>query len=187
MSERLAPAHLIFPSGPADAEALAHVHVTSWRETYAGLLPDAFLARMSEPGFARRFRRALSLVDDVTPEMTLAAADRQGIVGYASGGPSRRGVAGEGEITVLYVLRSAQGHGLGRRLLAETARALAARGATSLMISVLRDNRPARAFYEHLGGVAEPPRREPGPGGVLLWEVAYRWPDIRSILSSPPA
>jgi len=183
MSERLAPAHLIFPPGPADAEALAHVHVTSWRETYQGLLPDAFLARMSEPGFARRFRRSLSLVDDVT----LGAADRSGIVGYASGGPSRRGVHGEGEITVLYVLRAAQGHGLGRRLLTETARALAARGATSLMISVLRENLPARGFYEHLGGMAKSPRREPGPGGVLLWEVAYRWPDIRSLLSPPPA
>ena len=47
----------MFPAGPSDAEELARVHVTSWRETYRGLLADAFLARMSEPGFTRRFRR----------------------------------------------------------------------------------------------------------------------------------
>ncbi|WP_293381828.1 GNAT family N-acetyltransferase [Phenylobacterium sp.] len=169
---------MVFPAGPGDAEDLARVHVTSWRETYRGLLPDAFLARMSEPGFARRFRRTL-----MAPEggVTLAAADRYGLVGYAQGGPSRRNLAGEAEIATLYVLRAAQGHGLGKQLMTETARALAARGATSLMISVLRDNIRARGFYEHLGGQPEAARQEPGPGGRLLYEVAYRWTDIGSV------
>src|SRR5690349_8957318 len=53
-------AYVILPAGPADAEALALVHVTAWRETYRGLLPDAFLARMSEPGHVSRFRRELT-------------------------------------------------------------------------------------------------------------------------------
>ena len=60
------------------------------------------------------------------------------------------------------------------------ARVFAANGASSLMISVLRDNIAARGFYEHLGGRGEPPRREPGPGGVT-YEVSYRWPDIRAL------
>ena len=55
-------------------------------------------------------------------------------------------------------------------------------GARSLMISTLRDNLPARRFYEHLGGQAESPRREPGPGG-LLYEVSYVWPDIRTLIA----
>ncbi len=170
---------VVFPAGPADAEALACVHVTAWRETYRGLLPDAYLARMSEPGHARRFGRLL-----LTPgpdDVTLAAADRMGLVGYAQGGPSRRKRAGEAEVATLYLLKMAQGRGLGARLLVETARSLAARGAQSLMISVLRDNVAARGFYEHLGGQAEPARLEPGPGGAMLHEVAYLWPDIRRL------
>jgi len=173
---------VVFPAGPSDAEDLARVHVTSWRETYRGLLPDAFLARMSEPGFTRRFRRALT---DPGTSITLAAADRYGLVAYAQGGPSRRTTPGEAEIATLYVLRQAQGRGLGAQLMVETARALAAQGANSLMISVLRDNIRARGFYEHLGGVAEAPRQEPGPGGRLLYEVAYRWADIGSLTSLP--
>jgi ribosomal protein S18 acetylase RimI-like enzyme len=174
---------VVFPAGPSDAEELARVHVTSWRETYRGLLADAFLARMSEPGFTRRFRRALT---NPGPSITLAAADRHGLVGYAQGGPSRRDTAnlangGEAEIATLYVLRQAQGQGLGKRLMSETARALAANGATSLMISVLRDNIRARGFYEHLNGEPETARQEPGPGGRLLFEVAYRWRDIRAL------
>src|SRR4029077_16058441 len=91
---------VIFPAGPTDAEDLARVHVASWRETYRGLLSDAFLARMSEPGFTRGFRRDLA---DPKASVTLAAADRYGLVGYAQGGPSRRRVAGEAEIATLYV------------------------------------------------------------------------------------
>ena len=174
---------VLFPAGPSDAEDLARVHVASWRETYRGLLPDAFLARMSEPGFARRFRRNLA---DPGDSVTLVAADRHGLVGYAQGGPSRRTApetarGGEAEIATLYVLRQAQGQGLGKRLMAASARALAAQGCTSLMVSVLRDNIRARGFYEHLDGVAEAARQEPGPGGRLLYEVAYRWPDIGSL------
>ena len=170
---------VIVPAGPSDAAELARVHVAAWRETYGGLLPAAFLARMSEVMHARRFGRMLLAAG---PEMvTLVAADRNGLVGYAEGGPSRSKAPGEAEIATLYVLKAAQGHGLGRRLLVDTARALSAQGATSLMISVLRDNAPARAFYEHLGGVADPSRPERGPGGALLHEVAYRWADIRTV------
>lgn len=174
---------VLFPPGPADAEALAQVHVQAWRETYRGLLPDAFLARISAEGHARRFAR--SLLHPGPDDVTLAAADRHGLVGYAQGGPSRRRLAGEAEIATLYVLKAAQGQGLGRRLIAQTARALAARSASAMMISVLRDNLPARGFYEHLGGVAEPARVEPGPAGGLLHEVAYRWPDIQALTGLP--
>ena len=169
-------AFVVFPAGPADAEALARVHVQSWRETYRGLLPDAYLARMSEEAHARRFAKAL--MKPGPDDVTLVVADRWGLSGYAQGGPSRRGVPGEAEVATLYLLRSAQNRGLGGQLLGDTARALAVRGARSLVISVLRDNFAARGFYEHLGGEPEPARREPGPGGGSYWEVAYRWADI---------
>jgi len=171
--------YVILPAGPADAEALAHVHVTSWRETYRGLLPDAFLARMSEPGHARRFRKELT--QPGPHDVTLAALNPYGPFGYVSGGPSRAGVEGEAEIATLYVLRAAQGRGVGRRLLTDAARALAGYGAQSLMISVLAQNKPARGFYERLGGVADEPREEMGPGG-RVWEVSYRWRDLGKLI-----
>jgi ribosomal protein S18 acetylase RimI-like enzyme len=178
--ERVDTQFVIFPPGPADAEALAHAHVASWRETYRGLLPEAYLARMSVEAHTRRF--AWTLLKPGPDDVTLAAADRRGVVGYAQGGPSRRRTPGEAEVATLYLVKSAQGRGVGRRLLGDTARALAARGASSMVISVLRDNVAARAFYEHLGGEVEPARQEYGPGGTLLYEVAYWWPDITTLL-----
>jgi ribosomal protein S18 acetylase RimI-like enzyme len=171
--------YVITPAGPVDAEALARVHVTAWRETYGGLLPDAFLARMSEPGYTRRFRRELTRPGP--HDVVLAAMNPYGVFGYVAGGPSRAGVEGEAEIATLYVLRAAQGRGVGGRLLTGAVRALAAQGARSLVISVLRDNVGARGFYERFGGVAEDPRQEPGPGG-MVWEVAYRWSDLGKLI-----
>jgi ribosomal protein S18 acetylase RimI-like enzyme len=175
---------LIVPAGPGDAEELARVHVRSWREAYRGLLPDAYLARMSEADYTRRFRHALTHAG--ANDVTLALAGPDGLLGYAQGGPSRARVAGEAEIATLYVLRPAQGIGAGKRLMAGMARAMQAQGATSLALSVLRDNLRARGFYEHLGGQAEAPRPERGPGGVHH-EVTYRWPDIGTLIASPPA
>lgn len=51
----------------------------------------------------------------------------------------------------LYVDDRFRGTGLGRSLLAETARVARGDGATHLRLSVATDNDPARAFYDHLG------------------------------------
>lgn len=38
---------LIRPARMADADAIARVHVDSWRTTYPGIVPDDYLATMS--------------------------------------------------------------------------------------------------------------------------------------------
>jgi ribosomal protein S18 acetylase RimI-like enzyme len=170
--------YFIVPAGPSDARDIARVHVRSWRETYQGLLPAQFLAAMSEDVHARRWRTAL--MEPGPDDVVLLAEGREGVVGYCSAGPSRFRLPGEAEIATLYVLRRAHGEGLGRRLVQDAARALAAHDAKSLVISVLEDNLNARAFYEHMGGRAEEPRADRGPGG-LVYEVDYRWADIRAL------
>lgn len=51
----------------------------------------------------------------------------------------------------LYVSEKMRGSGLGRRLIAETARLARRRGATYLRLSVGRDNTAAQAFYRSIG------------------------------------
>ena len=163
-------AYAICPAGPGDAGDLARVHVQAWRETYSGLLPKSYLDALSVPRHARIWRRRLMS----THEVTLAAEEADGLVGYCSGGQARGGDAALAEITTLYVLRQAQDAGLGRRLLTDTSRALAARGAMSLIIWVLRDNTKARGFYEHMGGRLDAARAE-SVGGRIIPSVGYRW------------
>lgn len=169
--ERLAES-IIIPAGPGDAVALAEVHVRSWRETYAGLLPAQYLERMSVPVHATRWRRQLSRTHP--GEVILAAEGPAGLTAYCAGA---RLADGEAEIFTLYVLKSAQGAGLGRRLFATAARVLRAEGAGSLRVWVLNGNARARGFYAHLGGVVAAERPVSGWGGGLI-ETAYRWSDI---------
>ena len=169
--------YAIMPAGPGDAAQLARVHVQSWRETYAGILPKPYLDNLSIPRHARQWRRRLMGADEVT----LAAEGAEGLVGYCSGGESRWKTPGEAEITTLYVLRQAQGAGLGRRLLTDTARVLAARGAKTLVIWVLRDNHHACGFYERLGGRLEG-RGDETVGGSINPSVSYVWRDLAGLV-----
>jgi ribosomal protein S18 acetylase RimI-like enzyme len=169
----------ISPAGPADAAALGRVHVRSWRETYPGILPQAALNRMNAAVHARRF--ANELIRAKPGQVTLIAESQDGAVGYVSGsvlsGDAR---AADAEVFTLYVLRAAQGVGVGRALLISAARVLQAEGAKSLMLFVLSRNEPARHFYERLGGEAFAEVASNGWGQGLT-ETAYRWPDIAEL------
>jgi ribosomal protein S18 acetylase RimI-like enzyme len=169
--------YAIVPAGPGDAAELARVHIEAWRETYPGMLPQAYLDGMNFAIHARRWRWRLTKGQEVT----LAAETAGGLVAYASGDWSRAGApSGEAEISTLYVLKRAQRSGVGRRLMTGAARTLAARGATSLIIWVLRENTPARRFYERMGGRCELERGEAIAGRVVP-SVAYRWSEIGAL------
>jgi ribosomal protein S18 acetylase RimI-like enzyme len=161
----------------ADCEAIATVHVVGWRESYRGLMPDSVLDAQSIPERARRWRHILS----ETPTTVLVAETGTALVGFASGG-ARRGDAfpHDGELQAIYVLRTAQGAGVGSRLLHKTAAALAEQRFSALALWVLRANFNARQFYHRHGGriVAE---RVEDMRGHQLAEIAYGWADLAEL------
>ena len=154
-----------------DADAIARVHVSSWRTTYSGLLPEDFLESLSATHYAERWKRVIA---DGSSRVYVAENDGQ-IVGFASGGRERAGETGyEGELYAIYVLDSAQRRGLGRELIRSAVAGLRELGLDDMIIWVLRDNSHARAFYERLGGVYV--RTQPITiGPVTLEEVSYGW------------
>jgi ribosomal protein S18 acetylase RimI-like enzyme len=171
--------YAISPAGPADALELGRVHVKSWRETYPGILPQAALNRMNAAAHARRFQ--LELVRAQKGQVTLIAEGPDGAVGYAAGALlGGDGKGADAEVFTLYVLRHAQGAGVGRALLRASARVLQAEGAKSLMLFVLSRNERARGFYERLGGEAFAEVASKGWGDGLT-ETAYRWSDIATL------
>ena len=174
MMQRLAQA-VIVPAGPGDADALARLHVATWRETYVGLLPAGYLGAMDVKRHARRWRAQLAA--SVKPAPVLVAEQRGGLAGYCAGG---RASGADAEVFTLYVLKRAQGGGLGAELLRDMARVLKADGAVSLHLWVLAGNDRARAFYQHLGGAADRSRPVAGWGGGLV-ETRYVWPSIAAL------
>jgi len=160
-----------------DAPAIARVHVASWRSTYHGVLPDEFLDSLSEANYEERWKRVIA----PTAKVYVAEDDGGDLVGFASGGRERAGEEGfEGELYAIYVVDAAQRRGFGRELVRAMVGGLRELGLADMLVWVLRDNPPARDFYERLGGVYV--RSQPITiGSVTLEEVSYGWRRLEDV------
>ncbi|MCC7273235.1 MAG: GNAT family N-acetyltransferase [Alphaproteobacteria bacterium] len=163
-----------------DAAAIARVQVATWRSAYAGIFPAPYLEGLNDVRIALGWSETLERRGFVTLVAEDGALAREPVVGFVHGGPSdTRGVA---EIYTFYILASHQRQGLGRRLLAAAAAALAP-AHRALVIRVLVENAPARAFYQHLGGIVGDVRTL-RVGGREIDEIAYDWPDLPALAAA---
>ncbi len=137
-----------------DAHAIAKVHVQAWHETYAGLIADALLDKLTVSGREQNWQRTLELAetkaDTFSQTHVFVAVFNQQVVGFSSAGMSRLDGM-EGEIFTLYVLKDFQGMGIGRALFMAALDTLRQQGLRRIIVGVLETN-PSRAFYEHMGG-----------------------------------
>jgi GNAT superfamily N-acetyltransferase len=164
---------------PGDAPAIARVRIDSWRSTYRGIMPDAYLDGMQVEASTALWDRVLTAGPNTT--CVLVAVHGSDVVGFSCGSrldPPKHGF--DAELTAVYLRREFQGAGLGRRLLGAVADGARANGATSLITWVIAANKRARAFYEGLGGelVVEQPFQW---DGMDLVEAAYGWRDIGAL------
>lgn len=167
---------------PDDAPALGALHVASWRESYAGILPDAMLADLSADARAEMWAAVLGNASAGTTVHVAEQGNR--LIGFGCCNPQRdpalvaQGFGGE--IGAIYVLAASQGAGVGRALMRCMANSLIAQGHGGASLWVLRENRPARGFYARLGGEPVGERTEETPDAVLV-EQAYGWRDIATL------
>ncbi|PVE64561.1 N-acetyltransferase [Microbacterium testaceum] len=132
---------------PEDAEGIAIVHATSWRETYGRFVDDPD----TSPWFDVERRVGMwrqNLAEQTF--VTVVAADGDEIVGFAAvqRTPEPEAVRDE-ELTMLYVLADCHGSGAGQGLLD------AVLGDRPASLWVADDNPRARAFYTRNGFVAD--------------------------------
>ena len=88
-----------------DAEAIASVHVESWKTTYKGIVSETYLNGLSVADRARSWRWSFENPND--GERIFAAEAEDGtIVGFANGGRNRTGEYGcDGELYAIYLLQ----------------------------------------------------------------------------------
>jgi len=161
-----------------DAVAISHVHVQSWRTTYAGVVPDEYLATLNEA------ERVFMWRDQITRGTPVYVADLDGeTVGFISGGAIREPVQTyDAELYAIYLLEQAQRQGIGTALLKRLAESLSSKGFTSMIVWVLEKN-PSRHFYER-SRAQYVTAKDIQIGGVMLSELSYGWPDLQAITSS---
>ncbi len=141
---------VVRPATVADAATLGRVRVETWRDAYAGILPDAELRRLDPRRSAQRLRHAMG----TRRGQVLLAVQEPGeaAFGYAWAGPQPdREFGFRGEIYELYLQPRYQQRGAGRRLLSATLWHLAEHALWPALVWSLAKN-PARHFYEACGG-----------------------------------
>lgn len=173
-----------------DAADIARIHVQSWQETYAGLMPQSFLDGLSIPQRAANwtthlqnpegFPMFVALVDGIVCGIAGAGARRAARDDDDGADAKGRALAAyDAEVYLIYVLSEAKGKGIGRQLMRVLAGSLAGSGLRRPMLWVAAGN-PAAAFYRHLGG-REFGRKTEVVAGEDLEEIGYGWDDMSSI------
>jgi GNAT superfamily N-acetyltransferase len=157
---------------PADATAVARVHVRSWQLAYRGLLPDEYLEGLRPEDRAPHYT-----FGDRQPgrPVTTVALERGELRGFATTGPSRdRDRPGSGELYALYVDPAAWSLGVGRALMRAARERLARAGFEEAHLWVLDGNVRAERFYQLDGWLPDGARRPEELWGVMVNEIRYR-------------
>ena len=158
-----------------DADAVGGIWVATRMAAYRGIVPDDVAATGPEAltdGFAEWFAK--------TRSFGFIAEHEGRHVGFAiAGDPEPEHAGYEGELSLIYVLPDAQGGGVGRMLVHAVAQGLVDRRVRSMLLWTIGENRPARAFYDGLGGTIIARKWSDKNQG---WLVAYGWPDVRTLL-----
>lgn len=159
----------IRPATVDDARDIATVHIASWREAYAGLISEEFLASLDVDRRAEEWRTHLA-----SPNVrTWVAVHEATIRGFLALGPSRDEDASAStlEIYAIYLEPSAWGSGIARELL----RTVTAEVPPHVPVTLwaLAANERARHFYRRHGFAVDGVERIEEIGGSTHREVRY--------------
>jgi hypothetical protein len=146
----------IAPATTEDLLDVARVHVDSWRQTYAGLVPQSYLDSLDVAARQQKWQEIFEQ-DRKDDLFGLFVARIGGIaVGFISFGRGRdQDRGGLAEIFAIYVLKEYWGTGAGYGLY-KTARAIFQdQGFPKAYLWVLDTNQRAIAAYQRWGGVLE--------------------------------
>ena len=137
----------------ADAPAMARLLILAWQKAYRGILSDALLDNRDPDEGAKRIREGIQ----TRPEFHYYVLETNAkIVGVSVVCPSSdEDLPGASAIQVFYIHPDDQRKGYGRVLMQHTLRAIQTGGAKQIILWVLKENHPARAFYQAMGFVPD--------------------------------
>jgi GNAT superfamily N-acetyltransferase len=164
----------------ADAEAIAAVHIASWRAAYVGLIPQDFLDAMD---LADRRERWQGILTNNRWPSAASVLERDGgldgagdVVGFIHYGPTRDedgDPATTGSVDALYLVREVWRSGGGRALMAAAEEELSRAGFPRATLWLLQGNERGARFYEQLGWRLDGATNQRDWGSFVAEELRY--------------
>ena len=158
----VAPQHILYfrvmaltirAATTSDAPRMGLIHVNAWRDAYGGgLMPEAYLARMSPDDRAKMWKRSIDDLPRPRRALLVAEAESRSVVGFIAVGPEANDdSANVGELYSINVDPPAWSTGAGFALHQAGLRALRDAGFVRAVLWVHPCNERAIAFYERRG------------------------------------
>ncbi len=155
---------------PEDVEQVIRVQVQGWKESYQGIIDQAVLDSMAYSE-ERVKRRKGFFLSNPTLRCFIALQGNK-IIGFVDAGASRDPFLGKGEVLAIYLLNEYKRQGIGKALWTAATDYLKQQQLVPYIVWGLKDNLPARKFYEKMGGQLIH-SKELEIGSKLYAEVCY--------------
>lgn len=156
---------------PADAMAVARVHVRSWQAAYRKLMPDDYLDQLRPEDRAKKYD--FGNLDPHWPQ-TIIATESNEIIGFATTAPAQdANMPAFGELCALYVDPNYWGRGIGLALVSAARARLFDMGFRQAILWVLVGNVRADRFYRKDGWNPDGVRRTEEMWGVKVSDLRY--------------
>jgi len=155
-----------------DFPGIAALHIRSWQNAYAEILPDAFLNDPLEKEFTRYWRHV-----DMRTEDVVLVAEKDGLCGFIAVWCRPKPY-----IDNLHVKPSLRSKSIGTALFKSAAQELLIRGHKTAYLWVFERNRKAARFYKRMGGVIT----EKAPQSIFKYSIPslkIEWSDLSAILN----
>jgi GNAT superfamily N-acetyltransferase len=169
---------LLRPAEPADALAVARVHIRAWQAGYRGILPDGYLDSLRAEDRAPHYD--FSHTDPAKP-CTIVAVDEtpdqpgSRIVGFATTLPALDAdLPHHGELRAFYVDPDYWRRGIGVALIAAARKHLFEIGFRKAYLWALVGNIRADRFYKNDGWLPDGRRRVEKVWNIEVDEVRYQ-------------
>ncbi len=165
----------------ADAPAVAALHAASWRTAYRGIFTDIYLDGPVEAERLAHWRCPMSTPE---PRRVVVLAEHDGrLAGFACGFADHDARWGS-LIDNLHAAPDSKGQGIGRALMREIGRHLAATApARPVHLTCLDGNTRALRFYRSIGGTAADREVKREPDGTLCSATRYAWGSPSALLA----
>jgi len=155
----------------ADLMAVGALHQRSRVAAYSSFLPAEALARPAPEEMGRYWVERLTW-EGAEHRMTVAVRDDR-LVGFSYLGPDDADDPDTGLLNAIHLEPAERGRGTGRALMVDALAAMRARGWSRAALWVLRENGPARRFYEGGGWTATGLVRDEHIGSALVPQLRY--------------
>ena len=160
---------------PEDSLEVARIHTLSWQKAYKGIVDQNFLDSIDIEKRAASWKTGIETNDPCI--IRLVSEKNNHILGFACGLENRTKIElpdCDAELWAIYVHPDHENQGAGKSLLEYFKEELRLAGKTRFCVWAIKENLPARRFYEKLGGVPKGSKKVK-IGDQQLAEVGYEF------------